>query len=128
MNVDALAQLMGGLVPYGIVAFIGLIVTILCAVLLYTGRKLNPAIAALGPALTALATPVVAWWTLGEAQALVAAGNADAAYESLRLVTVLRFGGWLGMSAVAVFGLLLFGIKGALKKLDGVVVPLRKAG
>lgn len=104
---NAMMDMLVSLLPYGIVAFLGLIMAVLGGVLLATGRKVNPGLVVGGVGLAALGGSMSAMW------ALPASGAAEGAFEAVQLATMTRFSGWFAFSAVGAISLLVFAIAGA---------------
>ncbi len=107
MDLDSIGGMMGGLMPYGLVGFLGLILAILAGVMMVVGNRVNPGHAAAGVGLTAVGSAVAAWLSLPVD--LVA----PEAFEAVQLASFTRFAAWFGVTAVGFCGLAVLAIAGA---------------
>lgn len=107
MDFDVLASMAGGLAPYGLLAFLGLIFAVLAGVLAITGRPVHPVAGAAGVALAAVGSAATAWW------ALPGDPTAAGAIDGMKLACVTRFAAWFGMGLVGILGLATLAFAGA---------------
>lgn len=107
MEVDVIATMIGGLMPYALVAFLGAIFALLLGVLTITGRRNHPGVLVAGLGLVALGGAVTSWWALPSNPSV--AGSVDA----MKLACVIRFSAWFGVSVVGLLTLALFAVAGA---------------